>query len=204
MEEIARSRHRLLNELASFSAGADAAMMTEKARQFSELEEIYLVHKKVQGLLHDLEELEGMAAGGGDRDGEAIRLLCAEYKDKYAAAAGRLKSLLRDKGYLRGDVLDDTDLDILEFIAYAGPEYAWRLGINIGIGTEEARRRLALLLEKGLLEKVQGTMLEGYHREKSWVKHMNHTYYRLSRQGGLFLRQMRRGPGRPPAGKGKL
>lgn len=58
----------------------------------------------------------------------------------------------------------------------------------------EARKRLEALLEKELLEKVQGTMLEGYHREKDWIKHMNHTYYRLSRKGKLFLRQLRREP----------
>nr|WP_274380927.1 DUF2250 domain-containing protein [Desulforadius tongensis] len=97
-----------------------------------------------------------------------------------------------ENGYLDEEFEDETDLEILKFIDYAGPEYAWRLGINIGIDVEESRQRLEKLLQKGLLEKVQGTMLEGYHREKDWVKHMNHTYYRISRQGRHYLRKLRR------------
>lgn len=91
-----------------------------------------------------------------------------------------------------GEFEDETDLKILKFIDYAGPEYAWRLSINIGISWEESRRRLAILLEKGLLERVAGNMLGNYHREKNWTKHMNHTYYRISREGRLYLRRLRR------------
>lgn len=57
---------------------------------------------------------------------------------------------LIDNGYIDGEFEDETDLKILKFIDYAGPEYAWRLSINIGISWEETRWRLAELLKKDL------------------------------------------------------
>ncbi|AQS60565.1 hypothetical protein B0537_09095 [Desulforamulus ferrireducens] len=91
------------------------------------------------------------------------------------------------------EIEDDKDIEILQFIDYAGPEYAWRLGINVGLDVEESRKRLEKLLAKGLLERVPGNMLEGYHRQKDWVKHMNHTYYRITREGRHYLRKLRTG-----------
>ncbi|WP_031513822.1 DUF2250 domain-containing protein [Desulfofalx alkaliphila] len=88
---------------------------------------------------------------------------------------------------------DETDIEILKFLDYAGAEYAWRLGINVNISRCESRERLEKLFKKGLIEKVQGIMLENYHWERDWMKHMNHTYYRISREGRLYLRKMRRG-----------
>ncbi|HBX24416.1 MAG TPA: DUF2250 domain-containing protein [Desulfotomaculum sp.] len=99
--------------------------------------------------------------------------------------------LLLERGCLEKEVEDQTDLEILKFIDYAGPEYAWRLGINVGLDVAEARRRLDVLLAKGFLERVEGNMLDKYHRAKSWTKHMNHTYYRVTREGRHYLRSLR-------------
>ncbi|MFZ5649863.1 MAG: DUF2250 domain-containing protein [Bacillota bacterium] len=192
IEKIVEDRNRLFDVLAAANDDSDPAAMSELARRFYELDKIHHSFNRLVNLIDDLQEIEKMIGEGGAEDAESLRLLHTEYTGDCAEEAGRLYGLLLEKGYIGEEVLDGADLAILRFIEYAGPEYAWRLGINIGIGTKEARDRLQTLLEKGLLEKVQGTMLEGYHREKDWVKHMNHTYYRLSRKGRLFLRQIRR------------
>lgn len=192
IKKIVEDRNRLFDVLAAADDGSDPAAISELARRFYELDKIHHSFSRLVNLIDGLQETDKMIDDGNAEDAESLRLLHAEYAGDCAEEAGRLYGLLLEKGYIGEEVLDGTDLSILRFIEYAGPEYAWRLGINIGIGTKEARERLQTLLEKGLLEKVQGTMLEGYHREKDWIKHMNHTYYRLSRKGRLFLRQSRR------------
>lgn len=194
IEKMVEDRNRLFNFLAASGVGSKPTDMSEKAKQFSDLDKIFHYSQKLDNLFKDLQELKKMIDEDDPEDREGLHLLYMDYKKDYAEAARRLYRMLLEKGYISEEVVDSTDLGILKFIEYAGPEYAWRLGINIGIDTKEARERIEILLEKGLLEKVQGTMLEGYHREKDWVKHMNHTYYRLSRKGRLFLRELRRGP----------
>ena|GEM_PF-1179180 len=193
IEKMADHRNSLFDALAAGVAGTDPADLKEMSKQFSELDKMYHSSVKLQDLLKDLQELKKMIDEGNLEDGEGLQRLYTEYTKDYAEETGLLYRMLLEKGYISEEIVDSNHLNILKFIEYAGPEYAWRLGINIGIDTKEARDRLEILLEKGLLEKVQGTMLEGYHREKDWVKHMNHTYYRLSRKGRLFLRQLRRG-----------
>lgn len=194
IEKIVEDRNRLFDVLAAAGTGSNPSAMKELARQFYELDKIYHSFKKLNNLLQDLQEIDKMINEGDTEDLEVLRLLQTEYTEDCADEARRLYRVLLEKGHVSEEIVDGTDLDILKFIEYAGPEYAWRLGINIGIDTKESRERLETLMEKGLLEKVQGTMLEGYHREKDWVKHMNHTYYRLSRKGKHLLRQLRRGP----------
>jgi predicted transcriptional regulator len=190
--EIIEERHRLFAILAEAGGGSDPAAVSELSRRFHELDGIYHAFNHLERLLADQRELATMTADTTE-DMESVRLLQAEYAQTCAEASKALYRMLLAGGHISEETVDDTDMDILRFIAYAGPEYAWRLGINIGIDTREARQRLEKLMEKELLEKVQGTMLERYHREKDWVKHMNHTYYRLSRKGKQFLRQLRRG-----------
>ncbi|MFZ5643078.1 MAG: DUF2250 domain-containing protein [Bacillota bacterium] len=191
IEKLINDRNQLFETLAKAGSGSDPAI-SEMAKQFHELDKIYHHFIDLDILFKDLMEIEKVINEDDTESGEDFRHLLAEYTESYTKAAGQLYRMLLDKGYITEEVLDETDMDILKFIEYAGPEYAWRLGINVGIDTREARERIEKLLEKGLLEKVQGTMLEGYHREKDWVKHMNHTYYRLSRKAKLFLRELRR------------
>jgi len=160
--------------------------------RLSELNRLCFPVDKLKALLSDLYELEELLQQDITGEDADLQKLHEEYTDVCYGAAGGVYRLLLEDGYIDEEKEDETDLEILNFISYAGPEYAWRLGINIGIDVNEARERLERLIGKGLLEKVQGTMLEGYHREKDWVKHMNHTYYRLSREGELFLRNLRR------------
>ncbi|MHB8156555.1 MAG: DUF2250 domain-containing protein [Desulfocucumaceae bacterium] len=190
IKKIIEDRNSLFNDLAAAGTSASPAEMSALAKHFHELDKICQSFKKLDDLFKDLQELEIMA-GDDTEEGEDLQILLLEYKEECSAAAAQLYRLLLEKRHISEELVDSTDLAILKFIEYAGPEYAWRLGINVGIGAQEARDRLQALLEKELLKKVQGTMLEGYHREKDWVKHMNHTYYRLSRKGKQFLRQLR-------------
>ncbi|MBU4533738.1 MAG: DUF2250 domain-containing protein [Eubacteriales bacterium] len=186
-----RDQVRLL--LAQPEVSTDPERMPELAREMHDLEEVCL---PVDELNHYLEERRAIEALTRDdpEGGAALEALSEQSERQCGQAAERVYPLLLKKGYLSAECEDGTDLAILNFIGYAGPEYAWRLGINIGIRVEEARERLESLLRKGLLEHVQGTMLGNYHREKDWTKHMNHTYYRLSREGKLYLRRLRNNP----------
>lgn len=193
IEKILDERNRINDILTEINAVAHPKTFIELTKQLSELNKIYVFVEKLNALLLDLRELEEMQdeISPGKFD-EELCLLHKEYTENVNDVTNQIYLFLLDKGYIDEEKEDKTDLDILRFIEYAGPEYAWRLGINIGIDVTEARERLERLMKKGLLEKVQGTMLEGYHREKDWIKHMNHTYYRLSREGKLFLRKIRR------------
>lgn len=193
LEAIAARRDRLRDDLARPEVSTDPERLPALARELAGLDEICLRAEELKRHLHDQAELEGLrAAAAGDPDGGELEGLCRENAALCARAAGELYRLLLEKGHLDEEHEDETDLKILRFIDYAGPEYAWRLGINIGIGTAEARERLERLLEKGLLERVEGTMLDNYHRQKDWTKHMNHTYYRVSRAGRHYLRRQGR------------
>jgi hypothetical protein len=192
IEKITVERDQVSHALAEAGAETDLEAIAFLSKRLGELDEIFFPVDGLIKLQADFRELEELV-GGPDTEGDGDWLeLYEEVRTVCYGAAEEVYQLLLDKGYLDEEREDETDLKILNFISFAGPEYAWRLGINIGIDVAEARDRLERLLGKGLLEKVQGTMLEGYHREKSWVKHMNHTYYRLSREGELFLRNLHR------------
>jgi len=192
IENITVERDQVSHALAEAGAESDLQAIAGLARRLSELNRLCFPVDKLKALLSDLYELEELLQQDITGEDADLQKLHEEYTDVCYGAAGGVYRLLLEDGYIDEEKEDETDLEILNFISYAGPEYAWRLGINIGIDVNEARERLERLIGKGLLEKVQGTMLEGYHREKDWVKHMNHTYYRLSREGELFLRNLRR------------
>lgn len=191
--QIAEERAQIENLLAERDVIADLDRAPALAKRLYELDQVCRLAGELKNCLKDIEELDGII-GAENNEGVEHELapLHVEYTERSKSMAGQIYQLLLDKGYLEGEREDDTDLKIMKFIDYAGPEYAWRLSINIGIGLEDARRRLEKLLEKGLLERVEGNMLDNYHREKSWTKHMNHTYYRMSREGKLYLRRLRR------------
>lgn len=189
--KIFEERNHIHKLMANPNVSTDTERLVKLAKQLHELEQICLLADQLSSDQDDLLQLDEMLAVS-DGDEDELGELYQEYLDLCQGKAGQIYQLLMARGDLDIEVEDQADLDILEFIGYAGPEYAWRLGINIGLEVAEARERLEALLAKGLLEKVQGTMLDNYHRAKDWTKHMNHTYYRLSREGKLYLRQLRR------------
>ncbi|MBE0466930.1 MAG: DUF2250 domain-containing protein [Candidatus Desulforudis sp.] len=189
---IAERRDQVRRLLARPEVSTDPETTPGLAGELHKLDQICLLADELKRHLQDRHDLEEMSLGRGDADADEFRALCEEYAVLCRRSAGELYRLLLEEGYIDEETEDETDLEILKFIDYAGPEYAWRLGINIGLDVAEARERLEKLLGKGLLERVEGTMLDNYHRQKDWSKHMNHTYYRVSRAGRHYLRRLRR------------
>ena len=176
-----------------YEISTDPVRTKELAIKLHELEPICQVIDSLKSYVSDLTELNEILSGLDDVSADVdFQILFEETTVSCNDLAQKLYNWLMEKGLLDEEIEDENDMKILKFLEYAGAEYAWRLGINIGIDVVEARERLEKLLNKGLLEKVQGTMLENYHRAKDWTKHMNHTYYRLSREGKLYLRQLRK------------
>lgn len=181
--------HELQKHMAQPEISTDPNIMPELAKQLNELGIFLTWVNELKDILQDVDELKELLAEEEQSDLEQLYTISLNQQHERAR---QIYLWLLDNGYLGDEIEDKLDLKILQFIDYAGPEYAWRLGINIGIDVQEARNRLQKLLEKGLLERVEGNMLGNYHREKSWTKHMNHTYYRISRQGKLYVRKLRR------------
>lgn len=97
-----------------------------------------------------------------------------------------------------GPIVEGTDaLDraILAYLKALGPDYAKLLSIRLARPLEEIRARLNRLEGSGLIERVEGRIVKYYHRRLKAVKHRNHTYYQLTRDGEHFLR---RHPTDPP------
>ncbi|MBO8137565.1 MAG: DUF2250 domain-containing protein [Desulfotomaculum sp.] len=192
-EELVSEYNKTRQMLSDPNISTDPEVMPELAKKLHRLSPFSELVKKLKSCLKDKQELEAMLSEEEREDEEnEYAVLYREYSALCSSLARELYNMLLKEGCLEDENEDDKDLEILKFIDYAGPEYAWRLGINVGLDVEESRERLEKLLRKGLLEKVQGTMLVGYHREKDWVKHMNHTYYRISRKGKHYLRRLRR------------
>ncbi|WP_082788992.1 DUF2250 domain-containing protein [Desulfolucanica intricata] len=186
---IIQERDEIKEKLARPEISTNPDIMPELAIRMHRLDALIEHFNELQGYCTDLKELEELINEETDElHKEELLQLYEEYKERCSSSGTYVYQLLLKKGYLNIEQEDEKDLEILQFLNYAGAEYPWRLSINIGIDVVEARERLEVLLEKGLIEKVQGTMLEGYHRQKDWVKHMNHTYYRISRKGKHYLR----------------
>jgi len=187
---IVKERDRVQECLAEPEVSTDPDRMAELAKKLHGLNKFCLPVENLENILADIGEMEELITAEGLDEDEGGLLLEEFFKQREVAAL-QIYQMLLERGCLAEEIEDEIDLKILRFIDYAGPEYAWRLGINIGLDVEESRRRLEGLLQKGLLERVEGNMLGNYHREKSWTKHMNHTYYKMSREGRLYVRKLR-------------
>jgi len=85
-------------------------------------------------------------------------------------------------------LLEENDWRILKDLFSTAPDCAKFLSRRIGLELEETMRRLRELENTGFLERVEGRFLKkkGLRRPK----HMNHTYYELSRPARLHLRRL--------------
>lgn len=191
LDSFYTERSEVESQLGDPTISTDPERMPHLAKRLYELNQKCLLFDQLKGAAQDLKEINELIGQELPEEHE-LGPLHHEYARDCQELAGQVYILLMELGLLPEEIEDEKDLEILQFIDYAGPEYAWRLGINVGLDVEESRRRLENLLNKGLLEKVQGNMLAGYHRQKDWVKHMNHTYYRITREGRLYLRRLRR------------
>ncbi len=88
------------------------------------------------------------------------------------------------------DRLTEDERALVEEIWREGPDCAKFLSRRLRLPLDYTMDRLSDLCGKGWLSRVKGTFLfkRGFRRPK----HMNHTYYQLTRKGEIFLREKKR------------
>ena len=85
--------------------------------------------------------------------------------------------------------LDQIDFAILKHHLDFGIDYSLVVARAVGLPGQEAFDRHGKLRAQKLLERVDATMVQyrkGIARHK-WIKHRNHTYYRLTPKGERYL-----------------
>ena len=86
--------------------------------------------------------------------------------------------------------LDDLDFRILEYHLKFDIDYSLKVARMLNIDRQTAFDHHRKLRELGLLERVEALMVR--YRKKvvdhKWIKHRNHTYYRITPKGELYLR----------------
>lgn len=188
IDELIEQKNEISQRLSRPQVSTDPDKVAKSSRKLDGLKEISELAEKLRSGQEDLSAAEAILSEGKDEEAQD---LVQEYRDKCDKLSNELFELLMDNGHLEEEAEDEIDVRILKYIQLVGPEYAIQLAKNLNLEVEQARDRLETLNKKDLLTRVQGTMLESYHRQEGWDKHMNHTYYRLSRQGELYLRDLR-------------
>lgn len=119
---IAERRDRMRDALARPEVSTDPEKLPALARELSELDQICLRAEEFKRHLHDQAELESLQTAGDAPEDEELQGLCQENAALCVRAADGLYRLLLEKGHLDEEKEDETDLKILKFIDYAGPE----------------------------------------------------------------------------------
>jgi len=87
------------------------------------------------------------------------------------------------------DDLDATDFDILKHHRDYDIDYSLKVAQVLGLDKQETFDRHRKLRELGLLERVEALIVQ--YRKKiaknKWIKHRNHTYYKLTERGAVYL-----------------
>ena len=93
---------------------------------------------------------------------------------------------------MKDSSLDPLALDILMHLKAVRSDYVKSLVRNIGEPTEIIQEALDSLMEKGLVEKMPSGMLKRKHvkLKRKLTTHQHHTYYTLTREGDIFLREL--------------
>ncbi|ACR79228.1 MULTISPECIES: DUF2250 domain-containing protein [Kosmotoga] len=86
------------------------------------------------------------------------------------------------------EILEEEDWKILKDLYSTAPDCAKFLSRRLRLDLGETMRRLRTLESKGFLERVEGRFLKKKGLRKP--KHMNHTYYELTRPARLYLRKI--------------
>ncbi len=86
------------------------------------------------------------------------------------------------------ETLGQNDRAIIRDLSENGPDCAKFLSRRHSIPPRETMDILAVLDKDGWLERVKGTFL--FKRGFRKPKHMNHTYYRLTRMAARRLREL--------------
>jgi hypothetical protein len=85
--------------------------------------------------------------------------------------------------------LDDLDFRILRHHQIMGVDYAWIVAEMLNLEPQLVFERHRKLRDLNLLERVQKVMIQ-YRRniiDHKWIKHRNHTYYRITPKGERYL-----------------
>ncbi len=85
-------------------------------------------------------------------------------------------------------LLEESDWRILKDLFSNAPDCAKFLSRRLGIELKETMWRLKELESLGFLERVEGRFLKKKGLKRP--KHMNHTYYELTRPSRLHLRRL--------------
>ncbi len=85
-------------------------------------------------------------------------------------------------------ILDEVDRKLLEDLYALAPDCAKFISRRLHLDLRDTMQRLKRLENLGFLERVEGRFLKkkGLRRPK----HMNHTYYELTRPTRLYLRRI--------------
>lgn len=85
--------------------------------------------------------------------------------------------------------LDKVDFAILDHHRRLGIDYSLMVAKMLKISKPEAFKRHMGLKELGLIERVPSVMVRYRKTEvdNKWIKHRNHTYYRLTDKGTAWL-----------------
>ena len=85
--------------------------------------------------------------------------------------------------------LDRIDFAVLKHHRDFDIDYSLKVAQMLGIEKQDAFDHHQKLRNMGLLERVDALMVQ--YRKKiakdKWIKHRNHTYYRLTDKGGAYL-----------------
>jgi len=85
--------------------------------------------------------------------------------------------------------LDQVDFRILRHHQVMGMDYAWVVAEMLNLEPQLVFERHRKLKDLKLLERVQKVMIQ-YRKnivDHKWIKHRNHTYYRLTPKGERYL-----------------
>jgi hypothetical protein len=85
--------------------------------------------------------------------------------------------------------LDEIDFRILGHHQVMGVDYAWVVAETLDIEPQLVFERHRKLKDLKLLERVQKLMIQ-YRKnivDHKWIKHRNHTYYRITPKGEKYL-----------------
>ncbi len=85
--------------------------------------------------------------------------------------------------------LDEVDIRILRHHQLVGVDYAWVVAQMLDLEPQIVFERHRKLKDLKLLERVQKVMIQ-YRKnmvDHKWIKHRNHTYYRITPKGERYL-----------------
>lgn len=188
IEKLEKEEDELKQRLARQEISGNPKKIAKLSKKLNEVKRISSLATKLRSAITDLQAAEELRSKEENSEAKA---LVDDYRKQRDRLSSQLFQLLINKGCLSEENEDELDVEILKYIHAWGPEYILMLSQKLQTEVPEVRDRVEILLEKGLLERVQGTILESYHRQEGWDKHMNHTYYNLSRKGALYLRELR-------------